>query len=274
MKSKLSAGGRWRCENVAGGGHGRARFATTAPSWGTLTRVRERPQGTRWAAGGPYYAHPDHDAVGPASRRRGGDAADGARRRAARAATSWSWCSSSRGRGRPSCAKPAFASRCSRRGACATLHRWAATVVRLARIFRRRQPDLILNWSAKTQLYGAPAAVLAGMSDRVVWWQHAIPGAPLDRPLRDRAAGDRDRLLLGDGRPRAGAPVSPVAADVRRRPRRAVARRCARPAGAARAARRTCRSSASSGACSRGRARIACSAPRRCCASAGTASTR
>jgi glycosyltransferase involved in cell wall biosynthesis len=54
------------------------------------------------------------------------------------------------------------------------LHRWGATVGRLARIFRRRQPDLILNWSAKTQLYGAPAAVLAGMSDRVVWWQHAI----------------------------------------------------------------------------------------------------
>ncbi len=54
------------------------------------------------------------------------------------------------------------------------LHRFAATVVRLARILRRRRPDLILNWSAKTQLYGAPAAILAGMSDRVVWWQHAI----------------------------------------------------------------------------------------------------
>ena len=50
-------------------------------------------------------------------------------------------------------------------------HRWPATVVRLARILRRRRPDLILNWAAKTQLYGSPAATLAGMSDRVVWWQ-------------------------------------------------------------------------------------------------------
>jgi glycosyltransferase involved in cell wall biosynthesis len=55
------------------------------------------------------------------------------------------------------------------------LHRWAATVVRLARIFARRQPDLILNWAAKTQLYGAPAATLARMADRNIWWQHSIP---------------------------------------------------------------------------------------------------
>jgi glycosyltransferase involved in cell wall biosynthesis len=54
-------------------------------------------------------------------------------------------------------------------------HRWGATVVRLAAIFRRRQPDLILNWSAKTHLYGSPAAVLAGMRDRVLWWQQSIP---------------------------------------------------------------------------------------------------
>ncbi len=62
------------------------------------------------------------------------------------------------------------------------VHRWMATVVRLARLFRRRRPDLILNWAAKTQMYGSPAAVLAGMSDRVVWWQHGIPdGFWLDR---------------------------------------------------------------------------------------------
>ena len=53
--------------------------------------------------------------------------------------------------------------------------RWLATVRALARLFRGRQPDVILNWAAKTQLYGSPAAVLAGMADRVVWWQHAIP---------------------------------------------------------------------------------------------------
>jgi glycosyltransferase involved in cell wall biosynthesis len=54
-------------------------------------------------------------------------------------------------------------------------HRWLATVLRLAGLLRRRQPDLVLNWAAKTQLYGAPAAVLAGMRRRIVWWQHSIP---------------------------------------------------------------------------------------------------
>lgn len=51
-----------------------------------------------------------------------------------------------------------------------------ASIVRLARIIRRRRPDLILNWMTKTHLYGAPAAILAGMGDRVLWWQHGIPG--------------------------------------------------------------------------------------------------
>jgi glycosyltransferase involved in cell wall biosynthesis len=54
-------------------------------------------------------------------------------------------------------------------------HRWLATVRRLVRLLRAREPDLILNWAAKTQLYGSPAAMLAGMADRVVWWQQAIP---------------------------------------------------------------------------------------------------
>jgi glycosyltransferase involved in cell wall biosynthesis len=62
-----------------------------------------------------------------------------------------------------------------RAGRLRQAHRWLATVVRLARLFRARRPDLILNWSAKTQLYGSPAAILAGMADRVVWWQQAIP---------------------------------------------------------------------------------------------------
>ena len=56
------------------------------------------------------------------------------------------------------------------------LHRVAATVWRLAALFRERRPDVIFNWAAKTQFYGSPAAVLAGMSDRVLWWQHAIAG--------------------------------------------------------------------------------------------------
>ena len=55
------------------------------------------------------------------------------------------------------------------------IHRWITSVAHLAGVFHRRRPDVILNWAAKTQLYGAPAAALVGMSDRVVWWQQAIP---------------------------------------------------------------------------------------------------
>ena len=62
------------------------------------------------------------------------------------------------------------------------LHRAAASVARLTGLLRRRRPDLIVNWIAKAQLYCAPAAMLAGMSDRVLWWQHDIPaGHWLDR---------------------------------------------------------------------------------------------
>jgi glycosyltransferase involved in cell wall biosynthesis len=100
-------------------------------------------------------------------------------------------------------------------------HRWAATVVRLAQMMRRRQPDAILNWAAKTQLYGAPAATLAGMADRVVWWQHLIPtGHWLDRcatALPAAAVGCcseaavRAQARLSPGRPTfvvaAGSPV-------------------------------------------------------------------
>ncbi|HEX2112350.1 MAG TPA: glycosyltransferase [Gaiellaceae bacterium] len=52
----------------------------------------------------------------------------------------------------------------------------------LAALLRRERPDLILNWMAKTQLYGAPAAALARTADRVLWWQHLTPdGHWLDR---------------------------------------------------------------------------------------------
>ncbi|HEV3322986.1 MAG TPA: glycosyltransferase [Solirubrobacteraceae bacterium] len=73
------------------------------------------------------------------------------------------------------------------------VHRWIVTVVRLARVFRRRQPDLILNWSAKTQLYGAPAALLAGMAERVLWWQHAIQA----RHWIDRCATALPAVAIG-----------------------------------------------------------------------------
>jgi glycosyltransferase involved in cell wall biosynthesis len=56
----------------------------------------------------------------------------------------------------------------------------------LARLLRREEPDLLLNWTAKTHVYGALAAALARRTDRVVWWQHTI--VPRTR-LLDRVAG-------------------------------------------------------------------------------------
>ncbi len=62
------------------------------------------------------------------------------------------------------------------------LHRFAGAVWRLAAIMRARRPALILNWSAKTQLYGSCAALVAGMPSRVLWWQQSIPdGSAIDR---------------------------------------------------------------------------------------------
>ena len=55
------------------------------------------------------------------------------------------------------------------------VHRWLKTVLRLRALIRDRRPDVVLNWAAKTQLYGSPAAVLAGRRESVVWWQQAIP---------------------------------------------------------------------------------------------------
>lgn len=49
------------------------------------------------------------------------------------------------------------------------------TIRSLARLLEREQPDLLLNWMAKTHLYGACAAAIARRGDRVVWWQHTVP---------------------------------------------------------------------------------------------------
>ncbi len=55
-------------------------------------------------------------------------------------------------------------------------------IVQLADLLRRERPALLLNWGAKTQIYGALAALIAGMENRVVWWQQGIPcGHWLDR---------------------------------------------------------------------------------------------
>jgi glycosyltransferase involved in cell wall biosynthesis len=42
--------------------------------------------------------------------------------------------------------------------------------------------EAILNWTAKSHVYGGFAATLAGMSGQTIWWQHGIPdGHWLDR---------------------------------------------------------------------------------------------
>lgn len=73
------------------------------------------------------------------------------------------------------------------------VHRWATTVTRLARLLRRRQPDIVLNWMSKTQLYGGPAAKLANMKERVVWWQHGVP----TRGWMDRLATACPTIAIG-----------------------------------------------------------------------------
>ncbi len=80
-----------------------------------------------------------------------------------------------------------------RAGRLRQFHRWLTAVLRLARLIRGRRPDIVLNWSAKTQLYGAPAAALAGMADRVIWWQHSIPS----RNWLDRCATALPAAAIG-----------------------------------------------------------------------------
>ena len=46
-----------------------------------------------------------------------------------------------------------------------------STTVRLARLMRKLRPDLILNWLSTAQVSSGPAAWLARMNDRTLWWQ-------------------------------------------------------------------------------------------------------
>jgi glycosyltransferase involved in cell wall biosynthesis len=86
-----------------------------------------------------------------------------------------------------------------------------ATVRRLARLLRGHRPDLVLAWSAKPQIYTAPAAMLARTGAPQLWWQHQIPdGHWVDRiatalPARavgcSSAAGERAQARLRPRRP-------------------------------------------------------------------------
>jgi glycosyltransferase involved in cell wall biosynthesis len=52
-----------------------------------------------------------------------------------------------------------------------------AAVRLLSRIIRSHEPDLVLNWQTKAQLYGSTAAMAARLATRrVLWWQHGVPG--------------------------------------------------------------------------------------------------
>jgi glycosyltransferase involved in cell wall biosynthesis len=55
------------------------------------------------------------------------------------------------------------------------VRRTIGAVRRLSTFLHREQPDVVLNWSPKTQLYGALAASVVGLGGRVVWWQHGVP---------------------------------------------------------------------------------------------------
>src|SRR5687768_5162782 len=50
----------------------------------------------------------------------------------------------------------------------------ARSIRQLASLMRGENPDVILNWLSTAQLYGGPAAIRAGLSKRVVWWQHDL----------------------------------------------------------------------------------------------------
>jgi glycosyltransferase involved in cell wall biosynthesis len=60
-------------------------------------------------------------------------------------------------------------------GSLRDARRTFATIARLRGVLRDEQPDLVVGWVAQSHLFAAPAAVLAGLSDRLVLWQHGLP---------------------------------------------------------------------------------------------------
>jgi glycosyltransferase involved in cell wall biosynthesis len=63
----------------------------------------------------------------------------------------------------------------------APLEGWRA-LRELRRLLVAQDPHLIVSWYTRAHLYTAPAALLAGMGRRLVWFQHTLPGGTdLDR---------------------------------------------------------------------------------------------
>lgn len=92
-------------------------------------------------------------------------------------------------------------------------HRAARAVTAMARTMRARRPDVVAHWLNRAQVYGAPAAALAGMRRRSVWFQrHLVDGTdPLDRwatrmpalaiGTPSRQAAERQATRLSPARP-------------------------------------------------------------------------
>jgi len=67
------------------------------------------------------------------------------------------------------------------------LARAAGAVRRQAKVMRAVRPDVIAHWLAPAQVYGAPAAMLAGMGARSMWFQrHLVDGSDLADRLATR----------------------------------------------------------------------------------------
>jgi glycosyltransferase involved in cell wall biosynthesis len=72
-----------------------------------------------------------------------------------------------------------------------------ASARRARALLAREQPDLILNWLSTSQIYAGLGARMAGMQDRVVWWQLDLFGerAPEQARLADRVEAVRGQLV-------------------------------------------------------------------------------
>ena len=78
------------------------------------------------------------------------------------------------------------------------VRRTLSTIARLRAILRRERPELIVDWISRAHLFGAPAALLAGMADRLLFWQHGLPAeaSRLVVPDESLPSGPRlDRLV-------------------------------------------------------------------------------
>jgi glycosyltransferase involved in cell wall biosynthesis len=78
----------------------------------------------------------------------------------------------------------------------------ARSVARLAHLLSAEKPDLVLSWMPEVHLHMAPAAILAGIPRRLVWFQHYWPNARhwLDRApplLPARAVGCCSEAVAG-----------------------------------------------------------------------------